>query len=393
MSTHFTYFEVKNFKKFNHLILDDIGQFNLITGDNNVGKTCLLEALLADENIDKLIENIHHSLCKRSIHIHPQNIKSREPIFPQLNYFDYLKSEQNKKISFRFNTLANKYYYELEDKIIEELNESDFEKEQKHNYNIGRPNLWIKIFLNEIFEELQVMYLDDFKTKFDHGYIPFINKNAGFSTDINHYFAETVGLEEGEGLKILNFSKFELNSKFKVLSAEDEQIFIENLSLFFNDIEFVRIKKFTERGDEILSIKLKRYNDYVPITQFGDGTQDFIRYILEIPKCKNKKLMIDEIASGIHFSKLKGMWKVIFTIAKKNNVQIFATTHSKEHIQEFVNAANEMKELMNDIRLIELEEFENDDKQIISKAETKRLERIELGLEVGENLLGGNVWK
>ena len=49
-NSHLTYFKVENFKKFDSLEVNDIGQFNLIVGDNNVGKTCLLEALLFDED-------------------------------------------------------------------------------------------------------------------------------------------------------------------------------------------------------------------------------------------------------------------------------------------------------------------------------------------------------
>ena len=42
---HLTYFKVENFKRCDSLELTDIGQFNLIVGDNNVGKTSLLESL------------------------------------------------------------------------------------------------------------------------------------------------------------------------------------------------------------------------------------------------------------------------------------------------------------------------------------------------------------
>ncbi len=45
---HLTYFKVENFKRFDSLELTDIGQFNLIVGDNNVGKTSLLEALTCE---------------------------------------------------------------------------------------------------------------------------------------------------------------------------------------------------------------------------------------------------------------------------------------------------------------------------------------------------------
>ncbi|MBC7447591.1 MAG: AAA family ATPase, partial [Hymenobacteraceae bacterium] len=41
---------IRNFKCFEELKIEGCGQFNLILGDNNVGKTSVLEALLVDEN-------------------------------------------------------------------------------------------------------------------------------------------------------------------------------------------------------------------------------------------------------------------------------------------------------------------------------------------------------
>ncbi len=43
---HISSLKLTNFKQFEHLEVENIGQFNLIVGDNNVGKTSLLEALL-----------------------------------------------------------------------------------------------------------------------------------------------------------------------------------------------------------------------------------------------------------------------------------------------------------------------------------------------------------
>src|SRR5689334_9650980 len=37
--------EIRNFKVFEHLCIEKLGRVNLIAGKNNVGKTCLLEAL------------------------------------------------------------------------------------------------------------------------------------------------------------------------------------------------------------------------------------------------------------------------------------------------------------------------------------------------------------
>jgi predicted ATP-dependent endonuclease of OLD family len=44
---------IRNFKCFEELKIEGCGQLNLILGDNNVGKTSVLEALLVDEDAQK----------------------------------------------------------------------------------------------------------------------------------------------------------------------------------------------------------------------------------------------------------------------------------------------------------------------------------------------------
>jgi AAA15 family ATPase/GTPase len=342
---HLTYFKVENFKKFDSLEVKDIGQFNLIVGDNNVGKTCLLEALLFDKNPDRCIENIHHSLCRRLIHIHPNNVNSKNPSLPVENYFTYLKNNLSKdKISFSWNNQQ----LEFEDVEITKLKESDFQKQKTHNYEIGRPNYWIKIFINNKFEELQFMYLDDFKTKYDHGYLPIINRNSGYDRDLVQFFKE-IKFEDLEFLK---------NS-------------LKNL--FFEDFQEILPKYYF--GRELLSIKLKRNPDFVPITYYGDGFVDFIRYILEISKNSNGRLMIDEVANGIHYLKLQRFWYNTINLCKKMNIQLFATTHSEECIKAFYEASKELN-LKEKIRLISLEEGKNEK----IYATTYNFENIEAGL-------------
>ncbi len=59
---HLTYFKVENFKRFESFEMENIGQFNLITGDNNVGKTSILEALLFDKNPEIFAQNLYTAL-------------------------------------------------------------------------------------------------------------------------------------------------------------------------------------------------------------------------------------------------------------------------------------------------------------------------------------------
>jgi len=388
---HIIEFDVKNFKKFDHLVVENIGQVNLITGDNNVGKTCLLEALMIDEDKDKSIENLHHSLCKRLVHIHPTYIESKKPIFPSQNYFEKLKNNVKEEcISFCWKTKDATFNYKFKDELLQNLDEKDFEKELIHNFNIGRPKLWIKIYIDDVFTELQFMYLDDFKTKFDHGYQPFIYKDASFKTDINRYYAEEIGLAETEILSMGPSSFYALKTNIKSLSFDDKQLFLSYLKIFFDDIEDIAIKKYSDRGDDILSLKLKRYDDYVPITYFGDGTNECVRYILEIQKNTNKQLMIDEIGNGIHHSKMQEFWKILLKVAEKANVQIFATTHSLDCVKAFV-AAGETSPLKDKLRLIELEAAKIDKGRQVY-ASTYNFEQVEAGLLSDINMRGGDIW-
>jgi len=52
-------------------------------------------------------------------------------------------------------------------------------------------------------------------------------------------------------------------------------------------------------------------------------------------------LLVDEIETGIHYSAQQDMWRLIFQMARRLNVQVFATTHSWDCIEAFQEAAQE----------------------------------------------------
>ena len=68
-SRHLTYFKVENFKRFEAFEMNNLGQFNLIVGDNNVGKTSVLEALLIEgdgyNSVINLVETLKFRRLKK----------------------------------------------------------------------------------------------------------------------------------------------------------------------------------------------------------------------------------------------------------------------------------------------------------------------------------------
>ena len=56
-------------------------------------------------------------------------------------------------------------------------------------------------------------------------------------------------------------------------------------------------------------------------------------------------LDIDEFDNGLHYSVQKSLWKMIFSLAKQLNIQVFATTHSWDCIQSFTEVAIENEQM------------------------------------------------
>ena len=65
----------------------------------------------------------------------------------------------------------------------------------------------------------------------------------------------------------------------------------------------------------------------------GDGARKILAILTTIYECRNGIVLIDEISNGFHYSVMKDLWRIISFASKKNNVQIFATSHDLDSIK------------------------------------------------------------
>jgi len=66
----------------------------------------------------------------------------------------------------------------------------------------------------------------------------------------------------------------------------------------------------------------------IPIGSLGDGMWRMLVMAIAITQCRGGVLLVDEIDTGLHYSVMSDMWRLIFNAAKELDVQVFATTHS-----------------------------------------------------------------
>ena len=77
----------------------------------------------------------------------------------------------------------------------------------------------------------------------------------------------------------------------------------------------------------------------IPINVMGDGARKILSVLTTIYECRDGIVLVDEISNGFHYSVMKALWQTILLASKKNNVQLFATSHDLDSIKGLRDAA------------------------------------------------------
>lgn len=135
-----------------------------------------------------------------------------------------------------------------------------------------------------------------------------------------------------------------------VLSSQQEAV-IESLRMIapgVQDLSFVqnfgRGITFVPLPHRVPIVKLQALEEPIPLRSLGDGMQRMLGIALTLVNAPGGIALIDEIENGLHYSTLQDTWALIFDIAARLNVQVFATTHSRECLEAFQRVSKENHE-------------------------------------------------
>ncbi len=116
-----------------------------------------------------------------------------------------------------------------------------------------------------------------------------------------------------------------------VLAKKGEAELVEAMRILIPEIDSIQFLVGGRRenilvGEEGVQVR-------VPMGSYGDGVQRLLAISLALVGTKNGCILIDEIDTGLHWTVMQDVWRLVVETAQRYDVQVFATTHSYDCIR------------------------------------------------------------
>jgi AAA15 family ATPase/GTPase len=345
--------KIENFRSLQSLELQQLGRVNLLVGKNNIGKTSILEAI--------------QLLCSRS-NVEPlrKTMTNRSEYF-----FGDERSERRLDQELDIRHLFYGHEIELGSKFSITGTNCNIQEE-----------LVVSIEVRKISSKEPLRNEDDFL----YDEIPDALKELDFSIRWNYGQEEELWrlpLSANGGLPIDYIRRLRRDIKNpapKIQFITSSSLGTEKMIELFDQIVLTPEEKLVEQALHRIDSKIQRIapissqkfrysldsrggffvllsdsNQRVPIGSMGDGIWRILGLALATVCAKDGYLFVDEIDTGLHFTAMSDMWKLIWETAKRLNVQVFATTHNSDCWKSLASIAEQEDVTEDGIRIHRIE--------------------------------------
>lgn len=339
-----TKLRLENFKGFKRLEVPETSTITLIGGQNNIGKTSLLEGIFLFYDTGDPGMFMRH-LAWRGINvvssIDPDIVVA--PIFYHFDFKQHLKIAVSDaiyrvvmEVAFHVDSVDRSININLADTsgAIPQI-KSDLTSQSSYDFKIeykidGQDTQSTHLLMNKSLSNLNVHFspgvIKGFPDKMRNGAI-YLGLPVNTNADDTVRFAQ---LDiENRIPRVINFLQV-LEPKLVGLSSVTGP---QQISVMYADVGMGR---------------------KIPMALLGGGMNRLLSIILAIATVKNGIVLIDEVDAGIHYSHMPKVWEGISRAAREFNCQIFATTHSYECLQAAYNGIAQA-DMAHEFRYIRLE--------------------------------------
>jgi len=117
----------------------------------------------------------------------------------------------------------------------------------------------------------------------------------------------------------------------------------------------------------------------IPIGTLGEGIWRLLGIALALVRARGGTLLIDEIDTGLHYSIMSKMWRLVLETAQRLDVQVFATTHSRDCFESLASIA---RVDVSEGSEVTIQRLETDRSRTVNFTEQEIVLAAERGIEV-----------
>jgi energy-coupling factor transporter ATP-binding protein EcfA2 len=319
---------VSGFRALSHVEIADFADVNLFVGKNSTGKTTLLEAIrvLLSKDIRPRLYSLLDERDEYNFRAATSGRRSGAVDGPELSYESLFSGRPELSNGSVFSisgtndgpdlTIRFMWLHELRgDDASVRFTPSDgpeFDPEALAGFEIQRSGIRALLPLNRLGR--------------------LIARRALRDEDESVVFLPSEGLSIQEVGRIWD----------GIALTDDEDHVVRALQIISPTLEkLVMVESPERRGERMLMAKIGEFNTPVPFKSLGEGAYHLLSVVLALIKSRGSTLLIDEVASGIHYSVQPKLWSMIFDQAANFDVQVFATTHSWDCVSALSKAGSE----------------------------------------------------
>lgn len=315
-------FSINQFRGIHGLNVKGLGDINLIVGDNNSGKTSVLEAIMLLRSTSAFSNILNVVRLRDNGFFSPFRLS----VFENFLYmFNPESDEKNIEVEGLIGdtSVGIKVSGTIENVLIDM---SELRDRHKNAHAMQGASV--------IYDEAEVAEFQ--------GIISSKIGDAVSNEEIrfNEYTRLTgMRASKPESIEIVYVSPTDHtngNVFSKVVKNDDyKDIVLHVIKIFDDDIEDILYIKNEQTSRPIECLKHKKLG-IMPLATYGDGIKKVLLLANSIASAAGGILLVDEIETAIHARHYDDIFKFVIKACKQFHIQLFATTHSIEAVDGFL---------------------------------------------------------
>lgn len=334
--------ELRGFRGFRSYALSDLTRINLLVGPNNSGKTSILEAvhLLANHGAPRILFKSTH---RRGEALMPRNGhaadgEDRDPHDLSHHFHGHTLEEG---ASLRVESDDDLGWIRLT------IKQSQDEEPQLFDFDADR----LRTFLLEIacsaHDAIQLA----------------VNEDGSLSWDDRRRPPPSRSLPAGRPTRFLAVDDLtskelaEMWDKVQLQGREDDVVAaMRILEPQLSSIHFLAHRQFRGFGGSPgILLGLRPNMPRIPMGSHGDGMRRLLALSLSLVDAAKGILLADEIGTGLHWTAMEDMWRLVTESARRSSMQVFATTHSYDCMRGLASLLKSQPDLEDAISIHKIE--------------------------------------